>query len=103
MAVSISGKRVIITGGARGIAATTAKVLAREGANVVTLDINDDAGLAVANEATIAGPGWVRYFHADVSNRAEIFDAIDQGVDILGGLDAICCVAGVERGGQQRP
>ena len=99
MTISIAGKRVIITGGARGIAAATAKVLAREGASVVTLDINDDAGLAVANEATRVGPGWVRYLHADVSDRAEIFEAIDQAVDILGGLDAICCVAGVERGG----
>lgn len=96
---SVKGKRVIVTGGARGIAAATAAVLAREGANVVTLDINDEAGQAVAESATVKGPGSVRYLHADVTKRAEIFEAIDKGVDLLGGLDAICCVAGIERGG----
>lgn len=99
MSSSVAGKRVIVTGGARGIAAATATVLAREGANVITLDINDEAGLAVASQATLAGPGWVRYLHADVTKRAEIFEAIDHGVDLLGGLDAICCAAGIERGG----
>lgn len=97
--IEIRGKKIIVTGGARGIGAASATVFAREGADVVTLDINDKAGLDVAQAATKEGPGRVTYIHADVTKRAEIFKAIDAGVAMLGGLDAICCVAGVERAG----
>ncbi len=99
MPIEIRGKKIIVTGGARGIGAASATVFAREGANVVTIDINDKAGHAVAQAATQEGPGRVSYLHADVTKRAEIFKAIDDGAVMLGGLDAICCVAGVERPG----
>ena len=96
MPISIEGKRIIITGGARGIGAATAEVFAREGASVVTLDVLDDSGQEVAERATQAGPGTVRYLHADVSNQDEVVAAVNSAVSDLGGLDAAFCIAGIE-------
>jgi 3-oxoacyl-[acyl-carrier protein] reductase len=41
--VSVEGKRIVVTGGARGIGAETAVELRARGAEVVTLDVSDGA------------------------------------------------------------
>ncbi len=99
MTISIAGKRVIITGGARGIGAAAVAHFAEHGAHVVSIDIEQDRGKSIANQADAQGPGSVTFIAADVANRADIFAAIDKSVAILGGLDAICAIAGVEGGG----
>jgi NAD(P)-dependent dehydrogenase (short-subunit alcohol dehydrogenase family) len=50
--MQLKSKRIIITGGARGIAAETVRAFAREGANVVSVDVNEIHGTPVAVEAT---------------------------------------------------
>ncbi|KDA05370.1 3-oxoacyl-ACP reductase [Microbacterium sp. CH12i] len=95
----IEGKRIIVTGGARGIAETVVRAFAAAGARVVSFDVSDDAGAKVAAEATATGPGSVVYRHVDVSNRAETFAAVDSAVAELGGLDSLFHIAGVERSG----
>lgn len=97
MPISIEGKRIIVTGGASGIAAAAVAVLTQEGASVVSFDVNDAAGERVAKEATATGPGTATYLHVDVSQRAEVFEAVDDAVGELGGLDAFFNVAGIER------
>ena len=57
-------KAGIITGAASGIGAATARVLAREGAKLVLTDLDDAAGLALAEET-----GGV-YIHHDVTDDA---------------------------------
>jgi NAD(P)-dependent dehydrogenase (short-subunit alcohol dehydrogenase family) len=89
----LEGKRIIVTGGASGIAAAAVRAYAREGASVASLDVNDEAGRNVAAEAGSA----VRYFHCDVADRRDVFDVFGRAVDHLGGLDVMANVAGVER------
>jgi NAD(P)-dependent dehydrogenase (short-subunit alcohol dehydrogenase family) len=72
----------VITGGGSGIGLATAKRMASEGATVVIVDMNDEAGEAAA--AAVSG----KYVHADVTSPddnqrmyAETFDAFGS-VDI---------------------
>src|SRR5919198_2797099 len=92
--MQLAGKRIIVTGGASGIGAATVRAYAREGARVVSLDVDDEGGRRVAAEA---GPA-VTYYHCDVARRAEIDDVFARAVAALGGLDVLVNVAGVERG-----
>jgi NAD(P)-dependent dehydrogenase (short-subunit alcohol dehydrogenase family) len=88
----LEDRRIIVTGGASGIAAATVRAYAREGARVASLDINDDLGRRVAAEAGAS------YFHCDVADRRQVFDVFAHAVADLGGLDVLAHVAGTERG-----
>ena len=89
----LRGKRIIVTGGASGIAAATVRAYAREGARVASLDIDDEQGRRIATEA---GP-TVRYYHCDIAKRDEVFRVFDQAAADLGGLDVLVNAAAVER------
>jgi NAD(P)-dependent dehydrogenase (short-subunit alcohol dehydrogenase family) len=91
--MQLDGKRIIVTGGASGIAAAAVRAYAREGARVASLDISDAEGSKVAEQAGSA----VRYFHCDVSKRDEVFDVFARAASELGGLDVMANVAGAER------
>src|SRR4029453_11164962 len=90
----LRGKRIVVTGGASGIAAATVRAYAREGATVWSLDVADDRGRQVAAEAGAA----VTYRHCDIARRDQGFAAIDEAAAAMGGLDVRANVAAVERG-----
>ncbi|MBM4763659.1 SDR family oxidoreductase [Bacillus sp. B15-48] len=90
-------KRIIVTGGASGMAASTVRAYAKEGAHVFSLDILDEQGQKLAEEATDQGPGVVHYLHCDVSKRDEVRGAFESAVSKLGGLDVLVSAAGVNR------
>lgn len=90
----LTGKRIVVTGGANGIAAATVRAYAREGATVWSLDIADEKGRAVAADA---GPS-VTYRHCDIGRRDEVFATVDAAAQAMGGLDVLANVAAVERG-----
>lgn len=96
MPISIEGKRIIITGGARGIAADATRYLASEGADIVTFDILDHLGAQVAKESSEAGPGKVSYRHVDVADLDEVTAGVESAVEELGGLDAVFNIAGID-------
>ena len=88
----VAGRRVIITGAARGIGAALARQLSAHGARVALLGLEADALAAVA--ADCAGAPW-RY--CDVGDRAQVETAIDSLVAELGGSDVLVANAGVAR------
>ena len=88
----LKDKRIIVTGGASGIAAAAIRAYVREGARVASVDVNDELGARVAAEAGSA----VRYFHCDIARRQEVFDVFAQAVAHLGGLDVLAHAAAVE-------
>jgi NAD(P)-dependent dehydrogenase (short-subunit alcohol dehydrogenase family) len=94
MAMLLAGKRIVVTGGASGIAAATVRAYAREGATVWSLDVADEKGRAVAADA---GPS-VTYRHCDIAHRDQVRAVIDEAAAAMGGLDVLANVAAVERG-----
>jgi NAD(P)-dependent dehydrogenase (short-subunit alcohol dehydrogenase family) len=84
----LDGKVGIITGGASGIGAATARVFAREGAKVVLADIDDAGGTALAKE--IGGT----YLHLDVSEE-DGWPAVIAAAERLGRLDIRVANAGI--------
>jgi NAD(P)-dependent dehydrogenase (short-subunit alcohol dehydrogenase family) len=82
----IGSRRVVVTGAASGIGASTADTLRAAGDRVAGIDL-DGAGLEAL--------GLDHAEVADVSNRPAIAAAIDRSVDVLGGLDVLVCAAGM--------
>jgi NAD(P)-dependent dehydrogenase (short-subunit alcohol dehydrogenase family) len=90
----VEGKVALITGGASGIGAACARVLAREGAKVVLTDIDDAGGEAIAADI-VANGGVASYVHQDVTDEAAwpgIIAAIEQR---HGRLDVAVANAGI--------
>jgi 2-dehydro-3-deoxy-L-rhamnonate dehydrogenase (NAD+) len=78
-----SGKVALVTGGASGIGFAVAERLAREGARVASLDL---AG--ATPEGVLAIPG-------DVSDSAQVRDAVERAERDLGAIDVLVCSAGI--------
>jgi NAD(P)-dependent dehydrogenase (short-subunit alcohol dehydrogenase family) len=72
----IAGASAIVTGGASGLGAATARRLAANGMKVVLVDVQDELGDAVAAEIDGA------YVHADVTNSDEVQAAVDAAVEM---------------------
>lgn len=69
--LDVNGASAIVTGGASGLGAATARLLSKKGAKVVVADLNDDNGNAVAGE--IGGT----YCKTDVSDTDQVQAAVD--------------------------
>jgi NAD(P)-dependent dehydrogenase (short-subunit alcohol dehydrogenase family) len=76
-----SGRTALVTAAASGIGAATARLLAGQGADVLLMDIADDAGRAVVADIT-AGGGRAAYLPGDVST-AEAWAAVAARVERL--------------------
>jgi len=95
----LKDRKIIVTGGARGIGASVVRAYVAEGATVASLDILDDLGNEVAMTATKDGPGVARFYHCDISNRLEAESVFSTATIEMGGLNVLASIAGVDRGG----
>ena len=85
MGSKMTGRTVVITGGASGIGRGIALGLAAEGANVVIADLNLDAAHETANEIEAAG-GAALGVKVDVTDRASVAAGIAAAVERFGAL-----------------
>jgi 3alpha(or 20beta)-hydroxysteroid dehydrogenase len=92
----VSGKVVLISGGARNIGGASARQLVAEGASVVIGDLLDEEGTALADELGSAA----RYVHLDVSSEEDWEAAVAFAVAEFGKLDVLFNNAGIFNGGQ---
>lgn len=92
---TLTGKSIIVTGAAGAIGGATAKVLAREGARLLLVDLNG-AGLAERERELKATGAEVTSRPADVSRSEEVKGFIDAAVARYGRLDGLFNNAGVE-------
>jgi NAD(P)-dependent dehydrogenase (short-subunit alcohol dehydrogenase family) len=78
-----SGRVALVTGGASGIGLAVVERLAREGARVASLDLAE-----TAPEGAIAIP-------TDVSDSAQVREAVERAEKELGAVDVLVCSAGI--------
>ncbi|MGW1412092.1 SDR family NAD(P)-dependent oxidoreductase [Streptomyces sp. NPDC002403] len=94
MAYDFTGMTFVITGGTRGIGASTARMAAAYGANVVISGTDRDAGERV--EAEISGDGGAVLFVAcDVTDAVQVDRLMSAAVDAYDGIDVLYNNAGV--------
>ncbi|MBV9351481.1 MAG: glucose 1-dehydrogenase [Mycobacterium sp.] len=96
----VDGKVALISGGARGMGESHARLLVAEGAKVVIGDIIDDRGKAVADELGSGPGGAARYVHLDVTQPDEWQAAVSTAVQDFGKLDVLVNNAGIVNLGQ---
>ena len=84
----------MITGGASGIGAASARLFAEHGAGVALADLNDNLGRQLADESTGAG-GSALYVHLDTSSEDEWREAMEAVRERFGRLDIMLNAAGV--------
>lgn len=84
----LEGRKALVTGGASGIGAATARLFAAEGAAVLIADIDDAAGARVVADIRDEG-GTAHYRHVDVTDRAAVRRMVHDAHATLGGLGVL--------------
>ena len=92
--MSVDGLRFVITGGAVGIGAGTARLAASRGARVVVSDMNDEPGRALVEEINAAG-GDAVYHHCDVTDESQVEGLMAAASAAFGGIDILHNNAGI--------
>ncbi|MBC8094038.1 MAG: SDR family oxidoreductase [Pseudonocardia sp.] len=89
--LDLTGRRALVTGGARGLGAGMAQALSDAGASVMIADVLKDVG-----EQTAAGIDGAGFVALDVTDDAAWEAAVAHTVAEFGGLDVVVNNAGIE-------
>ncbi|RFU13977.1 SDR family NAD(P)-dependent oxidoreductase [Rhodobacteraceae bacterium W635] len=90
--MDIASARVIVTGGASGLGAATARDLAAAGARVTIFDRDTERGAAMAEAA------GGTFAEVDVTDEASVAAGIARAVKAMGGISAVVNCAGIVTG-----
>jgi len=91
----LTGRKALVTGGARGLGEGMAKALAAAGASVMIGDVLASLGRDVAG-ALSAGGAKAGFVQLDVTKEDDWLGAVKATVDTLGGFDILINNAGIE-------
>ena len=95
----LAGKVALISGGARGIGAATARLFAQEGARVVVGDVLEPEGRALEAELSGRG-GQAAFVSLDVTREPDWERAVAAAVTRFGKLDVLVNNAGIGGAGR---
>lgn len=85
--MKLKDKVAIITGGAGGIGSGMALAMAKEGAKVVIVDVNEDKGRET--EKALRAYSDSMFINGDITNKASIKGIVDDVVSTYGRLDIL--------------
>lgn len=97
MDLGLQGKTAIITGGASGLGAETARYLVREGVRVLIADVHDEAIVNMAAELRDLG-GEAEGVRVDVCEFSDCERMANYALDTFGTIDIVVACAGVGGG-----
>jgi NAD(P)-dependent dehydrogenase (short-subunit alcohol dehydrogenase family) len=89
--MDINGKVALVSGGASGLGAATARMIVSAGGRAVIVDLNEKLGQALAGELGEAA----RFVRADVSDPGEAEQAVKAATDAFGALHICVNCAGI--------
>ena len=98
----LTGKVIVVTGGAQGIGGAAARLCAERGGQVVIADWNATTGAAAA--AALNEAGYRACFHqVDVRSPEAVQQLMNEVQAQYGRLDVLVCAAGIFKGAFQPP
>lgn len=92
----LQNKVALITGGASGIGAATARLFVQEGAKVVLADLNEEKGKAFEAELKTQGAEAV-FVKANITSEEEVASLFKQAIAAFGKVDIVFNNAGIGR------
>jgi NAD(P)-dependent dehydrogenase (short-subunit alcohol dehydrogenase family) len=92
--MQITNHTFLVTGGGSGLGAASARMLVQAGGNVVIADLESSQGANLAQELG----GRARFVRADVTDEAQVAQAVETAVDAFGALHGAINCAGVAPG-----
>ncbi|WP_321815364.1 MULTISPECIES: SDR family oxidoreductase [unclassified Paraburkholderia] len=95
---ALAGRRVIVTGGARGLGAAFVSALAQSGARVVFGDVLRDAGEALARSLASEGHD-AAFLPLDLAQPDSINAFVEAAAQRMGGVDALINNAAITNSG----
>lgn len=95
--MNIKGSTIVVTGGARGLGAAMALRLAKQGASLALVDLDDDALATTAQECRSTGSPEVRTYKVNVAIEEEVEQLFDNVARDFGALHGLVNNAGITR------
>lgn len=94
MGSRLAGQTAWISGAASGIGEGIARLFAAEGAKVLLVDVQADAGQKVVREIVAAG-GQATFLACDVTQENQVRETLDQAAKTFGGLQIVVNCAAI--------
>lgn len=95
----LQDKKIIITGGSRGIGKAIVEAALQEGASVCSINRSPSPHLEELNNLAAQQKTALHWIYADVSEEASITQAVQEAAKLLGGVDVLINNAGITRDG----
>jgi len=92
----LQDKVAVITGGASGIGAATARLFVSEGAKVVLVDLNEEKGKAFESELKALNADAL-FVKANITSEEEVANIFTQTIEKFGKVDIVFNNAGIGR------
>jgi NAD(P)-dependent dehydrogenase (short-subunit alcohol dehydrogenase family) len=89
--MDIQGKVALVTGGASGLGAATARMIVSAGGRAVVVDLNEKLGHSLVSELGASA----RFVRADVSDPGEVEQAVKAATEAFGALHICVNCAGI--------
>jgi 3-oxoacyl-[acyl-carrier protein] reductase len=96
MDFGLKGRNALITGGGRGIGAAIAKDLAKEGADIIITDINEESAVKTLDEISEIG-AKAYFFPMNVADMSSVEDSVKRIQSDAGKIDILINNAGITR------